>query len=150
MKWDGQPVSISYLRQATHQFNVRKINKVDICPICTGATKKPHTFEEITYHKVLANTQIALAMDDIRSLPAGDLLVIQDFTQLPLSPSRYIQDFILVMYQIDPLTEELVRAYHHYVGDEHQSNDIQFVQGLLDRFADAAAPVWLQKPEDMV
>lgn len=128
MKWSGLPVSKTYLKQVAYEDNVRKIKKVDICPICAGISKTESSDEQIRYHKELAHTQMTVVMSQVRELTACELLVVQDFTQLPLTPSGFIQDLIFVVYRKTPDTGELDRTYHHYVGDEGRSNDIQFVK----------------------
>ncbi len=67
-------------------------------------------------------------MDHLRTLKPTDLLIVQDFTQIELSPTGFLQDFIIVLYRRPRSGGNLERTYYHYVGEKGQSNDFHFVK----------------------
>lgn len=132
ISYEGKPVAKSYLRKCVCKDNVRKIVKVDICPICSGTTKKKYTNEEIEDHKQLCKLQKQAAMKHLKDLRTGVIsghVIVQDFTQVQLSPSGFIQDLILVHYEKEEGFQELKRTYYHYIGGNGDSNNLHFVKG---------------------
>mmetsp|Transcript_6357 Transcript_6357/g.7818 ORF Transcript_6357/g.7818 Transcript_6357/m.7818 type:complete len:319 (-) Transcript_6357:631-1587(-) len=124
--WPGKPCAESYLRKCICKDNIRKVVKVDICPICAGTTKRKYSKKEIEEHKQLWYTQKAAMKGQMEKLRTGILkgcLIVQDFSQIDLSPSGYIQDFIVVVYKKEIDYPALERTYLHYVGNSGEKND---------------------------
>ena len=126
------PVGRSYLHRVVHEDNVRKVNKVDICPTCKGLSKSKSSKQAIEEHQRIARIQTKVAMGQVQTLPASDVLCVQDFTQIELSPSGFLQDLIIVVYRRPIAGGDLNRTYHHYVGKKSQSNDFHFVKGCWE------------------
>jgi hypothetical protein len=78
------------------------------------------------------NLQRCIAKEQLLELAAGlwaGILVSEDFAQLQLSPTGFVQDLILVVYQKAPNESAINRSYYHYVGNSGQSNNRHFVMG---------------------
>lgn len=128
-------VSDTYLRNYIRQFNIRRVKKVDICPTCANKEKK-YNGQFIYYHKCLAKTQTTIAMKHKLQLARVEfrgILIVQDFTQIQLSPSSYLQDLIIVVYEKQHSENEpLKRTYYHWIGQTGKKNDINFVKGCWE------------------
>ena len=147
MKW--KPLSKSYLRDLVHHDKVHRVTKPDFCAICMQNSKVKRSPEQIEEHKRVATEQKRVAMDQMRTLRPFDLLIVQDFTQIELSPTGSLQDLILVAYRRTESEGELERVYYHYVGEPGQKNDFHFVKGcwidLLDNmtlYANSNLHIW--------
>ena len=147
MEW--QPVSKSYLHSLAFADKVHKVNKPDFCAICSQTGKRKMSIEQIHVHQSIAKEQSAVFMNQIKTLQPEDIIVVQDFTQIELSPNGSLQDFILVLYRRTKPGGSLERLYYHYVGGDHQKNDFHFVKGcwldLMDRltlYANSNIQIW--------
>ena len=113
-------VSKSYLKRYLKQFKIRRVRKVDICPKCANKDCKL-TSEELELHKYLAKIQTQIAHHHKLALAQNkgvDALIVQDFTQIQLSPSGFLQDYIIVVYKRDDSALDNLSGKYYLLGIE--------------------------------
>lgn len=86
---------------------------------------KAHTHKHIAQTQHNAHKQLKNKMIDTQS--KDTMIILQDFTQLE-PQTGFNQDMILTTLRYDAQEpDKIKRQYYHFVGEQHDKNDIYFV-----------------------